>query len=165
MVHGGHIGFGWTYLVPYRVALVVALQHGDIAVEGGGKQEGLSVFVGQVEQGPDFGEEPHVGHTVGFIDDDDLDAVQADSRVGARINAVGLLGFARTERAIAGIPKASVLPEPVGARTATSAPSSESPIVTSCTSKGVWMPRALSDATRSAGTPRSEKEGTCAPDK
>ena len=64
-------------LVMYRVRLVIADEHVDIAVEGGGEEHRLAFLVGEVEQATDFREEPHVGHAVGFVDHHDAHVVEA----------------------------------------------------------------------------------------
>ena len=66
-------------LVVGRVGLVVPDEHVDVAVERGREQHRLARLVGHVEQAPHLGEEPHVGHAVGFVDDDDVDVVEAQA--------------------------------------------------------------------------------------
>ena len=61
-----------------RVALVPADEHVDRVVEGGGEEERLALGRRLVEQSPDLGEEAHVGHAVGLVDDDDVDAAEVD---------------------------------------------------------------------------------------
>ena len=56
-----------------------------------------------------------------------------------------------------GIPKAMVLPEPVGARPQRSRPAQPSATVRVWMAKGARIPRAFSVETSSAGTPRSAK--------
>ena len=198
--------------------LVAAGELGDVAVERGREQQGLAVRQGAVEQALDGGEEPHVGHAVGLVDDDDAhlgeaDAAAADevleaagagdehvdpaadrlglgavadtavhggdgavSRLGEGrqlvLDLVGQLtgrgqdqggGVAGTppSRVLTsvGMPKAMVLPEPVGARPQRSRPARASGMVAACTSKALVMPRSSSAATMRAGTPRSAKDG------
>lgn len=67
----------------------------------------------------------------------------ASSRVGTRTRARGRLGAARRVRSIVGSPKASVLPEPVGALPQISRPSSAGPMVSVWMGNGVVMPDAL----------------------
>jgi hypothetical protein len=55
------------------------------------------------------------------------------------------------------MPKAIVLPEPVGARPQTSLPASAGGIAIDWMGKASVMPRAASEATVASGTPRSEK--------
>ena len=55
-------------LIAHRVALVVAGKNGDVAVEGGGVEQGLTVARDAVEQAPYLGQEAHVRHAVGFVD-------------------------------------------------------------------------------------------------
>ena len=62
-------------------------------------------------------------------------------------------------RATSGMPKARVLPEPVGARPQTSRPARASGSVAAWMGKGSVMPRPARRSTSSAGTPRSAKEG------
>ena len=63
-------------LMAYGVALVVAREHGDVAVEGGGEEQGLAVVRGAVEEALHPRQEAHVGHAVGLVDDDDFDLVE-----------------------------------------------------------------------------------------
>ena len=66
-------------LVAGRIVLVPADQHVDVSVQGGREQQRLAVGRGQVEQPPHVGEEAHVGHAVGLVDDHDLHGIQADA--------------------------------------------------------------------------------------
>ena len=63
-----------------RVALVAPDEAVDVAVERGREQQGLAVLGRAVEERLHDREEAHVGHAVGFVDDDDLDLVEDDSR-------------------------------------------------------------------------------------
>ena len=72
----GLVGLGEE--VARRVALVALHQTVDGAVEGGGEEERLAVGGRAVEQRLHCGQEAHVGHAVGFVDDDDLDLVEVD---------------------------------------------------------------------------------------
>ena len=71
---GGCVG----QLVAHRVALVAAHEGVDRAVERRREQQRLTRRGRVVEQALDDREEAHVGHAVGFVDDDDLDRVEAD---------------------------------------------------------------------------------------
>ena len=62
----------------HRVALVAAHERVDRTVEGGREQQGLARFRCAVEQALHDGQEAHVGHAVGFVDDDHLDRVEVD---------------------------------------------------------------------------------------
>ena len=66
-------------LVAGRVVLVPADQNVDVPVEGGGEEQRLAVRGGEVEQAPDVGQESHVGHAVGLVDDHDLHGVEPDA--------------------------------------------------------------------------------------
>ena len=59
-----------------RVALVVAHDRVDRAVERGGEQQRLAVARRLVEQLAHGGEEAHVGHAVGLVEHDDLDRAE-----------------------------------------------------------------------------------------
>ena len=65
----------------------------------------------------------------------------ASSRVGTSTSARGRLDVARSTRSTIGMPKARVLPEPVGARPQTSRPARPSAMVSSWIGKGASMPR------------------------
>ncbi len=64
--------------VARRVLLVATHQAVDRAVERGREEEGLARLGGLVEQLLHDGQESHVGHAVGFVDDDHLDLVEED---------------------------------------------------------------------------------------
>ncbi|KZX21546.1 hypothetical protein ACH61_01299 [Rathayibacter tanaceti] len=89
----------------------------------------------------------------------------ASSRVGASTRPRGRPGRRRPpasdppRRAIIGMEKARVLPEPVLPRPRTSRPFRVSGSVSTWMGKGSVMPLAVSAATRGAGTPRAPKEG------
>ena len=68
---------------------------------------------------------------------------------------VGCLGIAGAVVAIIGRPKASVLPDPVGARAATSRPAMMSGITDSWTGKGASIPDDRTTARIGSGRPRS----------
>jgi len=67
---GRNVGGFFTAFVARRVGLVIAGQLGDIAVEGCREQHGLAVLGGLVEQAAHGGGKPHVGHAIGFVQDD-----------------------------------------------------------------------------------------------
>ena len=71
-------------LVVGRVRLVVADEHVDVAVERGREEHRLALLVGEVEEAADLGQEPHVGHAVGLVDDDDADVVEAQRARSSR---------------------------------------------------------------------------------
>ena len=50
----------------------------DVAVERGREQDRLAVRRDEIEQLAHLRQEAHVGHAVGFVDDDDLDTVELD---------------------------------------------------------------------------------------
>ena len=64
--------------VALRVALVAADERVDRAVERRGEQQRLAVLGRVVEDLLHDGQEAHVGHAVGFVDDDDLHLVEHD---------------------------------------------------------------------------------------
>ena len=80
--------------VAHRVALVAAHEGVDGAVERRREQQRLTGLRRGVEQALDHGQEAHVGHAVGFVDDDDLDRVEADL---AALHEVGEPARARDE--------------------------------------------------------------------
>ena len=63
-------------------ALIVAHQDVDGAVEGRREQQRLAAGLHLVEQAPHLGKKTHVRHTVGLVDDDDVD-VGEDERTAA----------------------------------------------------------------------------------
>src|ERR1700737_3700203 len=71
----------------------------------------------------------------------------------------GWRGRARPTRDTRGIPKARVLPEPVGARPQRSRPARPTGMVAVWMGKGTVMPRRVSRSAMSAGTPRSVNVG------
>ena len=83
------------------------------------------------------------------------------SRVGVSTSTRGCLGRAGLpcSRATAPMPKARVLPEPVGALPQTSRPAMASTTVAAWIGKGATMERRARASTMSAGTPRSAKDG------
>ena len=85
----------------------------------------------------------------------------ASSRVGVSTSTRGCLGREAlpVKRATAPIPKASVLPEPVGAFPHTSRPARASGMVMHWMGNGSVIDVRLSAATMSEGTPRSANEG------
>ena len=76
--HGVEVGLDLAHLVAGRLVLVAAGQLGDVAVEGGREQQRLAVVAGLVEQALDHGQEAHVGHAVGFVDDDERHVGERD---------------------------------------------------------------------------------------
>ena len=82
----------------------------------------------------------------------------ASSRVGTSTRRRGRLGRTRSTPTTSGMPKARVLPEPVGARPDTSRPSRTSGRVRAWMGKGSLMPRAAREAAMDAGTPRSAND-------
>ena len=69
---------GFCEHVADGVALVVAHEHVDRAVKGCREQEGLARLRRAVEQAADAGQKTHVGHPVGFVDNDHLDLSEVD---------------------------------------------------------------------------------------
>ncbi len=79
------VGLDFADLVTHRVVLVLAGERTDVAVEGRREEDRLAVLGDQVEELAHLRQESHVGHAVGFVDDDDLDAVELD---GAALDQV-----------------------------------------------------------------------------
>ena len=75
---GGDVGLDVTHLVAGRAVLVTVGDDLDVTVQRGREQHGLAVVGGGVEQALDGGQEAHVGHAVGLVDDDDLDVLEVD---------------------------------------------------------------------------------------
>ena len=73
---GSDVGALRTDLVDDRVALDVAGELRHRTVERGREQEHLARAAGQLEDAPHRGEEAHVGHAVGFVDDDLVDVAE-----------------------------------------------------------------------------------------
>ena len=69
---------GLGELVTRGVVLVATDELVDRAVERGREQQRLARLRRLVEQRLDRGQEAHVGHAVGFVDDDHLDLVEVD---------------------------------------------------------------------------------------
>ncbi len=77
MLGGGHRNLA-DEVVADRVVLVVADQLVDVTVERRRVEQRLALGGHLLEQLAHLGEEAHVGHPVGFVDDDDLDPVEGD---------------------------------------------------------------------------------------
>ena len=65
-------------LQPGRVLEELGRQAGNLGRHGGREEQGLPTRRGQFEDALNVGDEAHVEHAVGFVDDHDLDAVQHD---------------------------------------------------------------------------------------
>ena len=74
----GDVGGVLADLVVYRVALVVAGELGDVAVEGRREQHRLAVGGGLVQQPTNCGHEAHVGHAVGLVEHHVVDIPEVD---------------------------------------------------------------------------------------
>ena len=61
----------------HGVTLIVAYQHVDDTVERRREQQRLAPGPHAIQQTTDLGEKAHVGHTVGLVDDDDVDLFEA----------------------------------------------------------------------------------------
>ena len=81
----------------------------------------------------------------------------ASSRVGASTSAAGR-GSSAAIRSTSGIPKASVLPEPVGDFASTSRPARTSPMTSRWIANGCVIPCAESEPRTARETPRSAKD-------
>jgi hypothetical protein len=95
--------------VAHRVALVAANERVDRAVERRREQQRLTGLRRGVEQALHHGQEAHVGHAVGFVDDHDLDRVEADL---AALHEVGEAARARDEHVDAAAEAFSCAPKP-----------------------------------------------------
>ena len=73
-------------LAPLRVRLVAPDEYIDVAVECRREEQGLAGVADLVEQSRDLGQEAHVGHPIGLVDDHEVDLVEADR---ATVDQVG----------------------------------------------------------------------------
>ena len=73
------------HLVAAGLVLVAADDTVDGTVERGREQHGLTLGRGQVEQALDRGQEAHVGHAVGLVEDDDVDRGEVDHPLGDEV--------------------------------------------------------------------------------
>ena len=87
------------------VLLVVAREHADDTVERRREQQRLTRLGCHVEQAADFGKESHVGHAVGFVDDDDFDRVEREC---ALLDEIGEPARARDEHVDAAVELAAL---------------------------------------------------------
>ncbi len=79
MVAGGRtFGSHRFGLVSDRLALIHPAQHGDVTVEGGREEQGLTIVRSGIEDAAHSRKEPHVRHTVRLVNDDDLDVTEID---------------------------------------------------------------------------------------
>ena len=69
---------GGLDLVVHGIVLVALDQPVDHAVEGGREQQRLVLVVDVAQEPLDLGQEAHVGHAVGLVDDHDLEAAELD---------------------------------------------------------------------------------------
>ena len=65
-------------VVACRIGLIVADERLDLGSHGGREQHHLPVGCGAVEETAHRGEESHVGHAVGFVDDDRPHGTEVD---------------------------------------------------------------------------------------
>ena len=65
-------------IVAHRIALVLAAERGDVTVEGRREQQRLPLLGGLVEDATHRRHEAHVGHTIGFVDDNDVGLAEVD---------------------------------------------------------------------------------------
>ena len=73
------------HLVAAGLVLVAADDTVDGTVERGREEHGLTLGRGQVEQALDRGQEAHVGHAVGLVEDDDVDRGEVDDPLGDEV--------------------------------------------------------------------------------
>ena len=78
MVGQRDVGGRLADLVTHWIVLVVAGELGDVAVERCREQHGLAIVAGLVQQAADSGHEAHVGHAIGFVENDSLDLGEVD---------------------------------------------------------------------------------------
>nr|WP_246430398.1 hypothetical protein [Streptomyces rectiverticillatus] len=83
--HGGDGTGGGVDLVRDRVDQVALDEGVDLVLQRGGEQQALAAGRHQVEDLGDLGQEAHVGHLVGLVEDGDLDLVE---RGGAAVDDV-----------------------------------------------------------------------------
>ncbi len=109
--HGGDRAGGGVDLVRDRVDQVALDQGVDLVLERRGEQQALTAGRHQVEDLGDLGQEAHVGHLVGLVEDGDLDLVEGggtavddvaqtarggDEDVDAALEGVDLVAHGRT---------------------------------------------------------------------
>ncbi len=83
--HGGDRAGGGVDLVGDRVHQVALHQGVDLVLQGRGEEHPLAAGGDLVEDLGDLGQEAHVGHLVGLVEDDDLDLVEG---AGAAVDQV-----------------------------------------------------------------------------
>ena len=76
---------GRVGLVGHRLVQVRLHEDADALVERGGEQHPLPLGRGLVEDAADHGQEAHVGHVVGLVDDGDRDGTQVDGALAHQI--------------------------------------------------------------------------------
>ena len=85
MISRLYVRFYFANFVGDWAVLVVPGDLGCVAVESGRKHDGLAVGGGLIEDAPNRGEKTHVGHTVGFVDDNLVDFVKAHRILGHEV--------------------------------------------------------------------------------
>ena len=78
VLRGVYVGALRADLVAHRIVLEVGNELGDRAVERGREQQDLAVLRRLLDDATNGGQEAHVGHLVGFVDDDGGDVTQVD---------------------------------------------------------------------------------------
>ncbi len=108
MRSGLDVGSFLADLVAHGVALVVAGELGDVAVERRREQHGLTVRRGLVEQAPDRRHEAHVGHPVGLVEHDLADIAQVDVATLDQVFEAARAGHQDVDAALEGAQLAAV---------------------------------------------------------
>ncbi len=85
-----------------RLAQVLCDDLVDSVVEGGREQKSLAAGRDLVEDLGEIGQEPHLGHVVGLVDDDDLDATQVEGTPSAQIQQPSGGGDEQVQTALQG---------------------------------------------------------------
>ena len=78
VVHGGHRGLGVVRRVQHRVLEELLDQDVHAVVQGRGEQQPLGALGGAGQDPGDHGQEAHVGHVVGLVQDGHADVVERE---------------------------------------------------------------------------------------
>ena len=73
---GREVGALLADLVDDGIVLDLTGELGHCSIERGGEQQHLPLLARQLDDAPYCGQEPHVGHAVGLVDDDLVDVVE-----------------------------------------------------------------------------------------
>ena len=101
VVRAAAVGLGAAGLVTHRRrAGSSRVEHVDRAVERRREQQRLARLGRLVEQAPHLGQEAHVGHAVGFVDDDDLDVVELERALAEQVGEAAGAGDEHVDAAV-----------------------------------------------------------------